>query len=186
MMNLLNIDLKLNYAMTILNKLQMLKSKKDQGRQAAKQSFLRKLVALSFYRGVSFGQVLLMHEKALEEMHFVVEKRDSLPDNLKKSNYFEFLLREMKQTSFENMRKQGEKETAQELLSTKQQQSEKVIPQGTSEKLNSSHAESVQSSEDQRSRGFSVRSHHSSRRNSPSKHSELAVAKVDPAPGNEE
>ena len=28
MMNLLNIDLKLNYAMTILNKLQMLKSKK--------------------------------------------------------------------------------------------------------------------------------------------------------------
>ena len=143
-------------------------------------------MALSFYRGVSFGQVLLMHEKALEEMHFVVEKRDSLPDNLKKSNYFEFLLREMKQTSFENMRKQGEKETAQELLSTKQQQSEKVIPQGTSEKLNSSHAESVQSSEDQRSRGFSVRSHHSSRRNSPSKHSELPVAKVDPTPGNEE
>ena len=31
-MNLLNIDLKLNYAMTILNKMQMLKSKKDKGR----------------------------------------------------------------------------------------------------------------------------------------------------------
>ena len=66
---------------------------------------MKKLVALSFYRGVSFGQVLLMHDKALEEMHFVVEKIDSLPDNLKKSKYFEFLLREMKQTTFENMRK---------------------------------------------------------------------------------
>ena len=31
-MNLLNIDLKLNYAMTILNKMQMLKNKKDKGR----------------------------------------------------------------------------------------------------------------------------------------------------------
>jgi len=95
-MNLINVDLKLNYLMTILNKLQMLKSKKDQGRTVAKQSFMRKLVSLSFYRGVSFGQVLLMHEKALEEMHFVVEKRDFLPENLKKSTYFEFLLREMK------------------------------------------------------------------------------------------
>ena len=78
------------------------------------------MVSFSFYRGVSFGQVLLMHEKALEEMHFVVEKRDYLPDNLKKSQYFEFLLREMKQTSFENMRKQGEM--------TKSNNTEKKLP----------------------------------------------------------
>lgn len=45
-------------------------------------------------------------------MHFVVEKRDYLPEKLKKSQYFEFLLREMKQTSFENMRKQGEEDSA--------------------------------------------------------------------------
>ena len=55
--------------------------------------------------------MLLIHEKALEEMHFVVEKRDYLPEKLKNSKNFELLLREMKQTSFENMRKQGEADT---------------------------------------------------------------------------
>ena len=177
-MNLLNVDLKFNYAMTILNKMQMLKSKKEQGRQITKQTFLRKLVSFSFYRGVSFGQVLLMHEKALEEMHFVVEKRDYLPDNLKKSQYFEFLLREMKQTSFENMRKQGEM--------TKSNNTEKKLPQINSEQLNLSHAESVQSSEDRNNK--SIRSHQSSRRNSPSRMSnqpELAP-KTDSVPGAED
>lgn len=50
--------------------------------------------------------MLFLHEKALEEIHFVVENRNDpqLPRKLLKSNYFEFLLNQLKQTSFENMR----------------------------------------------------------------------------------
>jgi len=65
------------------------------------------LVSCAFYRAICFGQILNQHEKALEEIHFVVEHRNDqyLPKKLRKSNYFEFLLNQMKQTSFENMRR---------------------------------------------------------------------------------
>lgn len=39
-----------------------------------------------------------MHEQALEELNFVIENRNSLSDYLTKSNYFQFVLREMKQS----------------------------------------------------------------------------------------
>lgn len=52
------------------------------------------LVSCAFYRAICFGQILNQHEKALEEIHFVVEHRNDqyLPKKLRKSNYFEFLL----------------------------------------------------------------------------------------------
>lgn len=51
--------------------------------------------------------MLHLHEKALEEIHFVVEHRNDqyLPPKLRRSTYFEFLLNQLKQTSFENMRR---------------------------------------------------------------------------------
>jgi len=66
------------------------------------------LVTCAFYRAICFGQVLRLHEKALLEIHFVVEHRKDqfLPQRLRKSTYFEFLLNQMKQSSFENMRNQ--------------------------------------------------------------------------------
>lgn len=56
------------------------------------------LVTCAFYRAVCFGQVMSLHSQALEEIHFVVEHRNDhyLPQKLRNSKYFEFLLDQMK------------------------------------------------------------------------------------------
>jgi len=51
-----------------------------------------------------YSQGLGLHEKALEELHFVIENRDSLDRYLTQSDYFKFMLQEMKQVTFEKMR----------------------------------------------------------------------------------
>jgi hypothetical protein len=70
-----------------------------------KNKMRRRLSCYSFYRSIIFGQCLAMHEQALEELNYVIENRSSLPEGLTKSNYFTFVLREMKQTQFEAMRR---------------------------------------------------------------------------------
>ena len=102
--NLMNVDLRVNSLITILTKLRH-KATTDKNERSI---LLANMVSCAFYRAICFGQVLRLHEKALEEIHFVVEHRNDqyLPQRLRKSNYFEFLLTQMKQTSFENMRSQ--------------------------------------------------------------------------------
>lgn len=108
-MNLLNVDLSLNYTMTILCKLQTLSLNRQRpgSEKQSRESLQQHLVLLAFYRAISFGQVLQLHQRAMEEINYVVEHRSdhSLPSKLVNSKYFEFFLSHLKQTSFENMRR---------------------------------------------------------------------------------
>ena len=108
--------------MTILCKLKLAST----SNRAHKQALLGNLVTCAFYRALCFGQVLHMHEKALEEIHYVVEHRNEeyLPSRLRKSAYFEFLLTQMKQTSVESMRREGMDQGVKQIsLSAKKQAS---------------------------------------------------------------
>lgn len=78
--NLMNVDLRVNYLMTLLTKLKL----KNASEKAERTQCLANLVACAFYRSISYGQVLGLHEKALEEIKYVVEHRNdqSLPPRL--------------------------------------------------------------------------------------------------------
>ena len=69
--NLMFVDLRLNYLLTLLAKLRM-KAAND---KTERSQSMAQLVTCAFYRSVSYGQVLALHEKALEEIKFVVEHR---------------------------------------------------------------------------------------------------------------
>lgn len=45
-----------------------------------------------------------LHEHALEDLHYVVENRDKLDAQLVKSQYFQFMIREMKQSTYDYSR----------------------------------------------------------------------------------
>ena len=59
---------------------------------------------LSFYRSLIYSKVLGRHEAAHEELHFVIENRDALDPKITKSQYFQFMMREMKQAEYQIMR----------------------------------------------------------------------------------
>ena len=72
----MNTDLRINYIMTILCKLQGNNYSENKVEQMSSKLLIAHLVSCAFYRAVCFGQVLQLHDKALEEIHFVVENRN--------------------------------------------------------------------------------------------------------------
>ena len=68
----MNVDLRVNSLITILTKLRH-KATTDKSERSI---LLANMVSCAFYRAICLGQVLRLHEKALEEIHFVVEHRN--------------------------------------------------------------------------------------------------------------
>lgn len=103
-MTTVNLNFELNLILSMIAKIDQLKSQMNEGKWD-KTKMRRRMASCSFYRSLIFGQCFAMHEQALEELNFVIENRSALPDYLTKSNYFTFVLREMKQAQFETMRR---------------------------------------------------------------------------------
>lgn len=95
-------DLSLNYVQSIIEIL------------SPSESSERSRVELSFYRTVIYNQVMGLHEKANDELTFVIEKRNSLDRRLTQSQYFNFILREMKSNLVELLRGQTRTEPISE------------------------------------------------------------------------
>lgn len=59
----------------------------------------RERVQLAFQRGLIYSRQG-RHEAAHEEFHQVIENRDNLEPRIARSNYFQFMIRELKQAEF--------------------------------------------------------------------------------------
>eukprot|EP00347_Sterkiella_histriomuscorum_P018371 403345756 len=84
----------------------------------------RNLVELAFYRSQIFSKTFTMHEQAHEDLHYVIENRDCLNPQIWKSQYFQFMLREMKQYEYfmSKRQKQKEEQLKKQLQSSAQKQ----------------------------------------------------------------
>lgn len=87
-------NLTVNYIMTLYSSIMI-----EQGHK-------RHCVELSFYRGLIYSKLCGgKHDSAHEEYHFVIENREALESRISKSQYFQFMIRELKQSEFELMRR---------------------------------------------------------------------------------
>jgi hypothetical protein len=72
-------------------------------------------VLLSFTRGLLLSKLLGFHSLALEEFHSVIEHRDALDPRISKSQYFQFMIRELKQAEYDMVKMAEAAATSQQL-----------------------------------------------------------------------
>ncbi|CDW90298.1 UNKNOWN [Stylonychia lemnae] len=73
--------------------------------QINKKSPLFTLTLINLGQSIINSKRFQMHEQAHDDIHFIIENREVLDSSVTKSQYFQFMLRDMKQTEYDLMRK---------------------------------------------------------------------------------